>query len=70
MGSSFGKMERSMKESLSMISVKAKELSPGLMADNILESGRVGNNMEKEHTYLKTVLERMENGTMAERYNG
>lgn len=53
-----------------MISVKAKELSPGLMADNILESGRVGNNMEKERTYLKTVLERMENGTMEERYNG
>jgi hypothetical protein len=39
-----GKTARNTKETLSMISVKAKVLSSGLMADSILVNGRPGNN--------------------------
>lgn len=59
-----------MKEPLSMIKEKAKALLHGQMEDNILEIGKMVNNMEKALILAKRVKENLGNGKMEERLDG
>jgi len=52
---SVGRMARAMKVNLSTTSVKARELSSGLMAVSILANGKVESSMVKEPTLTKMV---------------
>lgn len=53
-----------------MIKEKAKALLHGQMEDNILEIGKMVNNMEKALILAKRVKENLGNGKMEERLDG
>jgi hypothetical protein len=59
-----------MKENSKMIREKERELSHGLMEDNILENGKLENNMEEVPTLVKTEQGERENGRAEERLGG
>jgi hypothetical protein len=63
-------MERDTRENLLMIKEKVMEPSLGLMEDNISVTGKEVNNMAKECTSVRMVLEKQGNGKMEEKLDG
>ena len=65
-----GRMESAMRETSSMINVKVKELSSGLMADAILEDGVLESKMERAPTLTKRMRPAKESGRMVAKFSG
>jgi hypothetical protein len=58
-----GQMVEDMKENISMIRKKVMVYSSGLMGGNMMDNGKMGNNMELESIHQPQENQRRENGT-------
>ena len=65
-----GKMEENMKDSIIWIRNKDSEYFPGLMAKNILVSGRMVSNMEGENLLVREDMKRQGFGKMVKELDG
>ena len=65
-----GKMEENMKDSIIWIKNKDLEYFPGLMAKNILVSGRMVSNTEGENLLVREDMKRQDFGKMVKELDG